>query len=112
VILNTQSAIEVVGLAADGREAIALTASLQPHVVVMDVSMPRLDGIAATRHIVATWPHVKVIGLTMHADEASHDAMRAAGAVDCLVKTGPTDDLVNAIYTATSPATPSRTAPA
>jgi len=106
VILNTQSGIEVAGLAADGQEAIAMTASLQPHVVVMDVSMPRLDGIAATRHIVATWPKVKVIGLTMHADETSRDAMRAAGAVDCLVKTGPTDDLVNAICAATGSAPP------
>ena len=106
VILNTQSGIEVVGLAADGQEAVSLTGKLQPQVVVMDVSMPLLDGIAATRQIAAAWPHVKVIGLTMHADEASRDAMRAAGAVDCLVKTGPTDDLVNAICAATGSVAP------
>jgi CheY-like chemotaxis protein len=106
VILNAQSEIVVVGLAADGEEAVALTASLQPHVVVMDVSMPRLDGIAATRKIAVAWPHIKVIGLTMHADEASHDAMCGAGAVDCLVKTGPTDELVSAICAATGSAGP------
>ena len=105
-ILNAQSGIEVVGLAADGEEAIALTASLQPQVVVMDVSMPRLDGIAATRQIAAVWPHVKVIGLTMHSDDASRNAMRAAGAVDCLVKTDPTDNLVKAIGTATGTTEP------
>jgi PAS domain S-box-containing protein len=103
-ILNAQDGIEVAGLAADGREAVALTAKLQPHVVVMDVSMPRLDGIAATRRIAAAWPHIKVVGLTMHADETSHNAMRAAGAIDCLVKTGPTDDLVAAIRTVTGSA--------
>ena len=105
VVLNSQPGIEVVGAAADGEEAVDLTAKLQPQVVVMDVSMPRLDGIAATRHIAGAWPLVKVIGLTMLADEVSHEAMRAAGAVDCLVKTGPTEDLVNAIFaTAGSPA--------
>ena len=106
VVLNTQPGIEVVGFAADGREAVELAASLQPQVVVMDVSMPRLDGIAATREIAAAWPQIKVIGLTMHADETSRDAMRAAGAVDCLVKTGPTDDLVSAICAATGSTPP------
>ena len=105
-VLNAQSEIEVVGLAADGREAIALTGSLQPHVVVMDVSMPGIDGVAATRHIAAAWPHVRVIGLTMHGDDATHEAMRAAGADDCLVKTGPTRDLVRVILAATGSTAP------
>ena len=106
VVLNTQPGIEVVGFAADGEEAVALAASLQPQVVVMDVSMPRLDGIAATRQIAAACPQIKVIGLTMHADEDSREAMRAAGAVECLVKTGPTEDLVAAICAATGTAPP------
>ncbi len=72
----------------------------------MDVSMPRMDGIAATRQIALAFPQIKVIGLTMHPDEASRDAMRAAGAVDCLVKTGPTEDLVTAICAATGSAPP------
>jgi DNA-binding NarL/FixJ family response regulator len=69
----------------------------------MDVGMPRLDGIEATRRIRSAWPHVQVIGLTMHADESNHAAMRTAGAVDCLSKSGPTEDLLHAIRTALSP---------
>ena len=100
IVLNSQSGIEVVGLAADGEEAVALVASLQPDVVIMDLSMPKVDGIDATRQIAAARPRTKVIGLTMHADDASRDAMRAAGAVDCLVKTDPTERLVTAIAAA------------
>jgi CheY-like chemotaxis protein len=94
--------LTVVGLAADGQEAIELAHTLQPQVVVMDVNMPRLNGIETTRRIAAAWPSIKVIGLTMHADESSHDAMRSAGAVDCLVKSGPTEALLQAIRAAMS----------
>ncbi len=100
LILNQRPGIEVVGMAADGREAVALAGTLRPHVVIMDVSMPRLDGMAATRQILARWPQIKVIGLTMHSDDASHNAMRAAGAAACLAKSGPTEALVSAICTA------------
>jgi DNA-binding NarL/FixJ family response regulator len=62
--------------------------------------------MAATRQIVAMWPQIKVIGLTMHADDVSLDAMRAAGAFDCLPKSGPTETLVSAICAATGPPTP------
>jgi PAS domain S-box-containing protein len=107
-ILHQRAGLEVVGMAADGQEAVTLAGVLLPHVVIMDVSMPRLDGMAATRQIVATWPQIKVIGLTMHADDVSLDAMRAAGAFDCLPKSGPTENLVSAIYAATHwPAPPS-----
>jgi PAS domain S-box-containing protein len=105
LILNQRPGIEVVGMAADGQEAVTLAGTLQPQVVIMDVSMPRLDGMAATRQIMARWPQIRVIGLTMHSDDASQDAMRAAGAVACLPKSGPTETLVSAICTATSPVT-------
>ena len=91
-------------MAADGQEAVTLAGTLRPHVVIMDVSMPRLDGIVATRQIVANWPQVKVIGLTMHADDATREAMRAAGAFDCLAKSDPTEILVGAILAATGTA--------
>jgi PAS domain S-box-containing protein len=107
LILHKRAGIEVVGMAADGLEAVTLAGALQPQVVIMDVSMPRLDGMAATRQIVATWPQIKVIGLTMHADEVSLDAMRAAGAFECLSKSGPTETLVNAICAATGATPPS-----
>ena len=105
--LNKRSGIEVVGMASDGQEAVTLAGALQPHVVIMDVSMPRLDGMAATRQIVGRWPDIKVIGLTMHADDVTFDAMRGAGAVDCLPKSGPTETLVNAICAATGATPPS-----
>jgi DNA-binding NarL/FixJ family response regulator len=92
--------MEVVGLAADGQEGIELADKLQPQVVLMDVNMPRLDGIQATRQIAAAWPRIKVIGLTMHGDESCFEAMRSAGAVDCLAKNGPTETLLHAIRAA------------
>jgi PAS domain S-box-containing protein len=98
--LARQLGIEVVGTASDGQEAVELTAQCQPQVVIMDVGMPHLDGIEATRRIRSAWPQVRVIGLTMHADDSNHAAMRAAGAVDCLVKSGPTEDLLQAVRTA------------
>ena len=106
MILHNRPGIEVVGMAADGQEAVTLAGALQPHVVIMDVSMPKLDGMAATRRIVASWPQIKVIGLTMHADDVTFDSMREAGAVDCLPKSGPTETLVSAICAATGPPTP------
>jgi PAS domain S-box-containing protein len=112
LILNQRPGIEVVGMAADGQEAVTLAEMLQPQVVIMDVSMPRLDGMAATRQIVARWPQIKVIGLTMHSEDASHNAMRAAGAAACLAKSGPTETLVSAICTAMRGTTIRRPPPA
>jgi PAS domain S-box-containing protein len=94
--------LAVVGQAADGHAAIELAATLQPQVVLMDVNMPRLNGIEATRQIAAAWPRIKVIGLTMHTDESCYNAMRAAGAMDCLAKNGPTETLLHAIRAAGS----------
>ena len=71
--------------------------SLGADVVVMDLSMPRLNGIEATRRIAAELPGVRVVGLSMHEEEYGLSAMRRAGAVACVVKAGPPDDLVMAI---------------
>ena len=97
-MVSSQPDIEVVGEAANGVEACELARQLKPDVVVMDVSMPVMDGIKATRHVKAERPEVRVVGLSMHEDEHIAKAMRAAGA-ECLVsKTASPAQLLKAIY--------------
>jgi CheY-like chemotaxis protein len=101
-LLQRYTDIEVVGEAEDGQVAVELAHRLRPDVVVMDLSMPRLNGIDATRRIVADLPEVKVVGLSMHEEEYGLSAMRRAGAVECVIKAGPPDDLVTAIRRASA----------
>jgi CheY-like chemotaxis protein len=101
-LLQRYTDIEVVGEAEDGQVAIELARLLHPDVIVMDLSMPRLNGIEATRKIVAELPDVRVVGLSMHEEEYGMSAMRRAGAVECVIKAGPPDDLVTAIRRATA----------
>jgi len=86
IILDTQPDIQVVGQASDGREAVKQVAQLKPDVVLMDVRMPLMDGIKATRQIKETNPHVQVIILTTYdEDELVFDGIRA-GASGYLLK--------------------------
>ena len=85
-LLLDEPDIEIVGEAATGREAVALTRTLQPDLVLMDVSMPDLDGIEATRAIHADWPQVGVIGLSIHEEAPPAEAMLAAGAMGYVTK--------------------------
>lgn len=78
--------IEVVGEASSGEEALQCVQMLSPSVVVMDINMPGLDGIAATARIKHTHPHVAVVGLSMSVDEAYRRAMIAAGATAVISK--------------------------
>ncbi len=96
--------IEVVGEAADGREAVELARRLTPDVILMDVSLPHLSGIEATRQILRELPHARVIGLSMHEEADMAAGMREAGAAAYLTKGGPTDDLLAAIRAARPPA--------
>ncbi|MDT3778822.1 response regulator transcription factor [Nitrospira sp. MA-1] len=85
-LLGAFSDIEVVGEAGDGIEAIRLTASLQPDVVVMDINMPKMNGIEATRQIRHHHPGIHVIGLSVRQDKETEQAMRGAGAAAYLSK--------------------------
>lgn len=96
-LLGEQPEIEVVGAAADGQAAVELALQNRPDVVIMDVTMPRLNGIEATRRIVRELPQVRIIGLSMHERQDMAIAMREAGAVAYFTKSGPAEELLNAI---------------
>jgi PAS domain S-box-containing protein len=96
-LLARQTNIEVVGEAANGREAVEKAGQLNPQVIVMDVSMPIMDGIEATRLIKAKMPHIRVVGLSMFEDEHIFTAMRQAGAETLIGKTSSTAELLYAI---------------
>lgn len=96
-MLEKQDGMEVVAEAEDGRTAVRLVRELSPHVVVMDVSMPDLNGIEAARQIVAQSPHVKVLALSMHSHKRFVEEMLRAGASGYLVKDCAIEELVSAI---------------
>ena len=99
-ILGAYQDMELVGEAANGEEAIAAVAQLQPDVVVMDIRMPGLDGIAAARVIKGKYPHVKIIGLSEYAQSYNIDAMERAGAVGVYLKSMALEELYRAIKAA------------
>lgn len=96
-LLQGEQDLHVVGQASDGLEAVELAGRLRPDVVIMDISMPRMDGIDATRAITTQNPAIRVIGLSMHEAGAMEAKMRSAGAVAYLRKDGPSNALVAAI---------------
>ncbi len=97
IILDHQSDIEVVGLAEDGVEALKLARQLRPDVVLMDVKMPRMNGIETTRQITQALPNSRVIILTTYdVDDWVFDCIRA-GAVGYLLKDAKADDLAQAV---------------
>ena len=86
-ILSTYSSFEVVGEAGDGEEACLLADQLTPSVVVMDINLPRLNGILATRRIKQCHPHVAIVGLSVYANhDYVSEAMTTAGATVLLAK--------------------------
>ena len=87
----------VVGEAENGKETVALAGKVAPHVVVIDVAMPDLNGMEATRQIVADYPEVKVIALSMHSDRRFVTGMLEAGASGYLLKDCAFEELTSAI---------------
>ncbi|MER5384029.1 response regulator transcription factor [Streptomyces sp. NPDC002688] len=97
VLLNTQPDIDVIGQAVDGLDAILQVAELAPDVVLMDIRMPELGGIEATRRITTDTPHIKVLVLTtFDLDEYVYEALRA-GASGFLLKDASADQLAEAV---------------
>ncbi len=99
-LLEYEADIEVVGEAADGLEALELAEKLRPEVIVMDIMMPRLNGIQATRRISDSYPQIKVIILTMHSDSALIRQALRNGAKGYLLKSASTEELLLAIRAA------------
>lgn len=96
-LIEDESDIEVVGEAEDGQNTVSLARQVNPHVIVMDVSMPDLNGIEATRKVLAANPAVKVVGLSGHADQHFVREMLSAGASAYLLKQTACDELLRAI---------------
>jgi two-component system response regulator NreC len=97
MILAEQPDMEIVGEAGNGREALALAESLKPDIVVMDVAMPELNGIEATRRIGESVPHTRVVALSMHKDSVYVREILRAGARGYLLKDSVAGDLVSAV---------------
>jgi len=96
-LLEKQPDVQVVGEAEDGRRAKELVAELSPDIVIMDVTMPRLGGIEATRQITGEFPSVKVIALSIHSKRRFVADMLSAGAAGYILKECLFDELVQAI---------------
>lgn len=96
-MLDTHSDIEVVAEASDGEEAVRRSRELIPDVILMDISMPNMDGIEATRIIHSELPHIRIIGLSMYDEDDQAKAMLDAGASAYRSKSGNKDRLLAAI---------------
>jgi DNA-binding NarL/FixJ family response regulator len=93
---------DVIGEARDGDEAVRLAEELQPEVILMDVTMPEVDGVEATRQIRAQFPDIRIVMLTMHADQEVLAAAIRAGASGYLVKDCSTEEIASAVRMAAS----------
>lgn len=105
-VLDSYDDVVVVGEAANGIEAVAAVAQLRPRVVIMDINMPKQNGIEATAEIKARDPDITVIGLSVNADRDNQAAMLRAGASSLLTKEAAVDQLYGAIQQAVRDSSP------
>ena len=103
-ILGAEPSVDVVGLAASGADAVRQTAELEPDVVLMDISMPELDGLEATRRILAQRPDTQVLMVTGSDARQDVDAARTAGAAGYVTKDRIAAELIRAIFDVTNSA--------
>jgi DNA-binding NarL/FixJ family response regulator len=96
-MLELEDDLEVVGEAQNGRQAVALAKSLKPEVVLMDIAMPHLNGLEATRQILKADPSMKVLMLSAHNDDAYVDTAIASGAMGFLLKQSSSNEVCRAI---------------
>jgi two-component system, NarL family, response regulator NreC len=98
-LIGKHPGMRIVGESGDGRNAVKMVNDLKPDVVVMDICMPDLNGIDATRQIVRKFPHMKIIALTMYSDKRYVEGMLKAGVSGYLLKNCAFDELAKAIET-------------
>jgi two-component system, NarL family, response regulator DesR len=100
LLLGLRQEIEIVAALSDGHDVVDVCRELQPDVVVMDYRLPGIDGVQATAAIVAAVPNTAVVALTASANARERGALIEAGAVACLTKDEPLDEIVDAILRA------------
>jgi DNA-binding NarL/FixJ family response regulator len=98
--LQGESGLDVLGVASDGQMALDLIEQLKPDIVLMDIEMPALDGLTATRIITERFVETKVVILTVHDDDTYLNSALQVGAKGYLMKNTPAKELINAIYSA------------
>ena len=99
-VLDAYEDVDVVGEASDGEEAMISVERLQPSIVVMDINMPKMNGIEATAQIKARYPHILIIGLSVNVEGENADLMKKAGAAVLLTKEAAVDELYRVIQEA------------
>jgi PAS domain S-box-containing protein len=102
-LLRESADIQVIGQARDGQQAVDMARQLRPNVIIMDVNMPGMNGIDATRMITSKYPQCRVIALSMYSEAEMETAMREAGAANYLIKSGSSDALLAAIRACSLP---------
>lgn len=96
-VLNSDARLVVIGEAGDGYEAIDMIQRQQPDVVLMDVNMPRMNGIEATREVQSRWPGMLTVGLSVQDDAPTAQLMRDAGAAGFVPKSGDSQQMIETI---------------